>query len=92
MQIVSRLERLSLAKEEYLVLKALVLVNSDAHVDEFPPLKQLRDQVTAALQDCVAVLRYIPSHSVTRMHDIMQYHLYYTKYFLYLLYMILFTN
>lgn len=57
MQIVTRMERLSLAKEEYLVLKALVLVNSDAHVDEFPPLKQLRDQVTAALQDCVAVIR-----------------------------------
>ncbi|KAF4517289.1 hypothetical protein B566_EDAN008623 [Ephemera danica] len=69
MHLVSRLERVSLAKEEYLVLKALVLVNSDAHVDEFAPLKQLRDQVTAALQDCVAVLR--PSTGTYHMQQLL---------------------
>ncbi|XP_065341901.1 steroid hormone receptor ERR1 [Cloeon dipterum] len=56
-QILSRFSRLSLAREEYLLLKALVLVNSDINVDEFIPLKQLRDTVLTSLTDCVSVLR-----------------------------------
>jgi hypothetical protein len=53
----SRFGRLSLAKEEYLLLKALVLVNSDVNVDEYIPLKQLRDNILSSLTDCVTVLR-----------------------------------
>lgn len=56
-QILSRFGRLSLAREEYLLLKALVLVNSDVNVDEYIPLKQLRDNILSSLTDCVTVLR-----------------------------------
>ncbi|KAG8234091.1 hypothetical protein J437_LFUL014620 [Ladona fulva] len=56
-QIVERLERLGVVKEEYFILKALVLANSDVKVDEFSSLKKLRDNIMSALSSCVAVIR-----------------------------------
>lgn len=57
MQIIERLERLSIAKEEYYIMKALVLANSDVRMDEFVSLKKFRDSILSALSDCVAVIR-----------------------------------
>lgn len=57
MQIIERLERLSIAKEEYYIMKALVLANSDVRMDEFASLKKFRDNILSALSDCVAVIR-----------------------------------
>lgn len=59
MHIVERLERLSIAKEEYYLIKALVLANSDVRLDEFGSLKKFRDSILAALTDCVSVIRYV---------------------------------
>jgi len=57
MQIIERLERLSIAKEEYYIMKALILANSDVRMDEFASLKKFRDSILTALSDCVAVIR-----------------------------------
>ncbi|GLH07908.1 Protein ultraspiracle homolog [Gryllus bimaculatus] len=57
MHIVERLERLAIAEEEYYVLKALVLANSDVRMDDLAALKKFRDTILAALSDCVAVVR-----------------------------------
>lgn len=57
MHIVERQEKLNITKEEYFIIKALVLANSDVRIDDLPPLKKLRDNILSALADCVAVLR-----------------------------------
>lgn len=57
MHIVERQEKLNITKEEYYIIKALVLANSDVRIDDLPPLKKLRDNILSALADCVAVLR-----------------------------------
>lgn len=54
-----RLERLSIAKEEYFLLKALVLANSDVRLDQFQVLKKFRDTILSALGDCVLVMRWV---------------------------------
>ena len=59
MQIIERLERLSIAKEEYYIMKALILANSDVRMDEFASLKKFRDSILSALSDCVAVIRWV---------------------------------
>nr|CAD7402288.1 unnamed protein product [Timema cristinae] len=56
-QIVERLERLTIAKEEYYIMKALILANSDVRMDEFLSVKKFRDNILSALSDCVAVIR-----------------------------------
>jgi estrogen-related receptor ERR len=57
MQVVERLERVGLFKEEYCVLKALVLANADTRIEDFSSIKKLRDNIMSSLGDCVAVLR-----------------------------------
>ncbi|CAG7716432.1 unnamed protein product, partial [Allacma fusca] len=57
MQVVERLERVGLFKEEYCVLKALVLANADTRIEDFSSIKKLRDNIMSSLSDCVAVLR-----------------------------------
>lgn len=52
-----KLQRSLICKEEYILLKALVLANSDARVDEASALKHLRDSIVSSLMDCVAVIR-----------------------------------
>lgn len=58
-QVVERLERVGVLKEEYYLLKALVLVNADTRIDDFGSVKKLRETILAALCDCSAVLRYV---------------------------------
>lgn len=57
MHIVERQEKLNITKEEYYIIKALVLANSDVRIDDLPPLKKLRDNILSALADCIAVIR-----------------------------------
>ncbi|XP_015171693.1 PREDICTED: steroid hormone receptor ERR1 isoform X3 [Polistes dominula] len=56
-QIVERIQRLGLIKEEYYVLKALILANSDARSDEPQALYHFRDAILNSLSDCVAAVR-----------------------------------
>ncbi|KAK4885082.1 hypothetical protein RN001_001353 [Aquatica leii] len=55
--VVERLDNLSILKEEYYLLKALVLANSDVRLDEYHSLKKFRDSILVALTDTVAILR-----------------------------------
>jgi hypothetical protein len=57
MQVVERLERAGITKEEFCILKALVLVNADTRVEEQVSVSKLRDSILLALGDCAAVLR-----------------------------------
>lgn len=57
MQIVERIQRLSLTREEYYVLKALILANSDTRSDEPQALYRFRDSILSSLSDCVAAIR-----------------------------------
>ncbi|XP_015439932.1 PREDICTED: steroid hormone receptor ERR2 isoform X2 [Dufourea novaeangliae] len=56
-QIVERLQRLGLTREEYYMLKALILANSDARSDEPQALYRFRDTILNSLSDCVAAVR-----------------------------------
>ncbi|XP_076656919.1 estrogen-related receptor isoform X7 [Halictus rubicundus] len=56
-QIVERLQRLGLTREEYYMLKALILANSDARSDEPQALYRFRDAILNSLSDCVAAVR-----------------------------------
>ncbi|XP_011867577.1 PREDICTED: steroid hormone receptor ERR1 isoform X4 [Vollenhovia emeryi] len=56
-QIVERIQRLGLTREEYYVLKALILANSDAKSDEPQALYRFRDSILNSLSDCVAAVR-----------------------------------
>ncbi|KAG5877675.1 hypothetical protein JTB14_013920 [Gonioctena quinquepunctata] len=55
--VVERLDNLSILKEEYYLLKALVLTNSDVKLEEYQALKKFRDSILAALSDAIGVLR-----------------------------------
>lgn len=55
--VVDRLERINIYKEEYLILKALLLTNTDVHMDDASALKKLRETLLAGLIDVVSVLR-----------------------------------
>lgn len=59
LQVVERLERIGITKEEFCILKSLVLVNADTRIEEHVSVKKLRDTILSSLCDCVAVLRYI---------------------------------
>ncbi|KAL1110214.1 hypothetical protein AAG570_008291 [Ranatra chinensis] len=55
--ILEKLQRTLVCKEEYVLLKALVLANSDVKLDEAAALKSFRDSIVFALTDCVSVTR-----------------------------------
>lgn len=55
--IVARIEKLAVTKEEYYILKALILANSDARIEEPQPLKRLREAILNTLSDCVTAIR-----------------------------------
>lgn len=57
MQVVERLDRTGILKEEYCLLKALVLVNADTRIEDYQSVKKLRDSIMGSLGDCVSVLR-----------------------------------
>uniref|UniRef100_A0A0C9RQH6 Esrrb_0 protein n=1 Tax=Fopius arisanus TaxID=64838 RepID=A0A0C9RQH6_9HYME len=56
-QIVERVQKLNLSREEFYVLKALILTNSDIRLDEPQSLYRLRDSILNSLSDCVAAVR-----------------------------------
>jgi len=56
-QIAQRLEQLSVTREEYYLLKALVLINCDVRVESMAHVKKLRESVLSALSDCASALR-----------------------------------
>ncbi|CAB0033852.1 unnamed protein product [Trichogramma brassicae] len=55
--MVDRVQRLSLSREEFYVLKALILANSDAKLDEPQSLQRFRDSILMSLSDCVGAVR-----------------------------------
>ncbi|XP_019880248.1 steroid hormone receptor ERR2 isoform X2 [Aethina tumida] len=55
--VVERLDNLSILKEEYYLLKALVLTNTDVRLDEYTSLKKFRDSILTALSDAIGILR-----------------------------------
>ncbi|KAJ8673828.1 hypothetical protein QAD02_005090 [Eretmocerus hayati] len=57
MQIVDRVQRLGLSREEFYVLKALLLANSDAKLDEPGAQQRFRDCILGSLSDCVGAIR-----------------------------------
>ncbi|XP_017484290.1 PREDICTED: steroid hormone receptor ERR1 [Rhagoletis zephyria] len=57
-QIAQRLERLSPRREEYYLLKALILSNCDILLDDQSSLRAFRDTILNSLNDVVCLLRY----------------------------------
>ncbi|XP_074042238.1 estrogen-related receptor isoform X2 [Leptinotarsa decemlineata] len=55
--VVERLDNLSISKEEYYLLKALVLTNSDVKIEQYHSLKKFRDSILTALSDAIGILR-----------------------------------
>ncbi|RWS15167.1 Estrogen-related receptor gamma-like protein, partial [Dinothrombium tinctorium] len=67
-QIVKRLNNLKIAKEEYLLLKALLLTNVDIQLEDSQSVLKLRETLLVALQDCVSVLRpYNSTHHLSQI-------------------------
>ncbi|XP_011644939.1 steroid hormone receptor ERR2 isoform X3 [Pogonomyrmex barbatus] len=58
-QVMERLQRLSLTREEYYVLKALILANSDARSDHPQALYRFRESILVSLSDCVSAVRSV---------------------------------
>lgn len=56
LQLSRRLASLHLAKEEFLVLKALLLTNVDIPLEEATSVFKLRESLLCTLQDCVGSL------------------------------------
>ncbi|ODN05709.1 Estrogen-related receptor gamma [Orchesella cincta] len=69
MQVVERLDRTGILKEEYCLLKALVLVNADTRIEDYQSVKKLRDSITASLSDCVSVLR--PTNAAAHLNTLL---------------------
>ncbi|XP_053953025.1 steroid hormone receptor ERR2 [Anastrepha ludens] len=57
-QIAQRLERLSPRREEYYLLKALILSNCDILLDDQSSLRAFRESILNSLNDVVCLLRY----------------------------------
>ncbi|XP_063705835.1 steroid hormone receptor ERR2-like [Culicoides brevitarsis] len=55
--VAQRFDSINVRKEEYCLLKALVLFNCDIRLDNYMALKKLRDNVLTALNDCVLITR-----------------------------------
>jgi len=57
MLIVERMERLGITREEFLILKALVIANSDCQLEEFSAIGRLRENLLSSLHDAVCFIR-----------------------------------
>ncbi|XP_044009335.1 steroid hormone receptor ERR2-like isoform X3 [Aphidius gifuensis] len=55
--IVERIQKLGLTREEFYILKALILTNSDVRLDEPQALYRFRETILGSLSDCVAAVR-----------------------------------
>ncbi|XP_053597273.1 steroid hormone receptor ERR2 isoform X6 [Microplitis demolitor] len=56
-QIVERIQKLSLSREEFIILKALILTNSDVRLDEPQALHRFRETILTTLSDLVSTVR-----------------------------------
>lgn len=70
LQLSRRLATLNLAKEEFLVLKALLLTNVDISLEESSSVFKLRESLLVTLQDCVGSL-HPPNLSATHLGQIL---------------------
>jgi len=70
LQLSRRLVSLHLAKEEFLVLKALLLTNVDIPLEEASSVLKLRESMLGTLQDCVGSL-HPPFTSATHLGQIL---------------------
>ncbi|XP_043246180.1 steroid hormone receptor ERR1-like isoform X1 [Amphibalanus amphitrite] len=57
LRVVERLQPLSITEQEYVLLRALVLVNCDIAVENAPLVRSMRDTLMQSLADCVAAIR-----------------------------------
>jgi len=57
MLIVERMEGLGITREEFLILKALVLANSDCQLEENSAIGKLRENLLSSLNDAVHFIR-----------------------------------
>lgn len=67
--VVERLDSISILKEEYFLLKALILSNSDVRSEHFPSLKKFRDGILTALSDTIYILR--PSGGFSQVQQLL---------------------
>ncbi|XP_065359957.1 steroid hormone receptor ERR2 [Calliphora vicina] len=58
LQVAQRLERISVRREEYYLLKALILTNCDINLDDQSSLRAFRDSILNSLNDVVYLLRH----------------------------------
>ena len=59
MNVVNRFQGVGISREEYLLLKALVLANAEVgSVEDSLPLTRLRENISASLSDCIIALRW----------------------------------
>ncbi|KAJ6218303.1 hypothetical protein RDWZM_009460 [Blomia tropicalis] len=56
-QLIKRLHQIKIAKEEYLLLKAIILSNADISLEGFDRVSKLRETLIHSLQECVSILR-----------------------------------
>ncbi|XP_034942584.1 steroid hormone receptor ERR2 isoform X3 [Chelonus insularis] len=56
-QIVERIQKLDLSREEFFIMKALILTNSDVKLDEPQALYRFRETILNALSDWVTTVR-----------------------------------
>ena len=57
MILLDRLDFIGLCKEEYLLLKAVVLANSDCSMEDNTATEHLRESLLSALQDAIQCVR-----------------------------------
>ncbi|KAG1670390.1 Estrogen-related receptor gamma [Nymphon striatum] len=55
--VAQRLERLKLSQEEFIMVKAIILLNSDIPVDNADEVSKLSDDITKAFVECIKVAR-----------------------------------
>ena len=61
-----------MTREEYYILKALVLINCDVRVESLTQVKKLKEQLLSALSDCASALRYLFFLLLLLLHDSME--------------------
>ncbi|KAG1665017.1 Estrogen-related receptor gamma [Nymphon striatum] len=57
LSVAQRLERLKLSQEEFIMVKAIILLNSDIPVDNADEVSKLSDDITKAFVECIKVAR-----------------------------------
>ena len=66
MILLDRLDFIGLCKEEYLLLKAVVLANSDCSMEDNVATEQLRESLLSSLQDVIQCVRSSSSPSPSK--------------------------